>query len=170
MDDNNENFIVVGRFGAPFGVKGWLKVQSFTEPADNILVYQPWYAELKEGIREVKLLASQNHHKAIVVQVEGCNDKEQTVLYRNVNILVHRNALADLGDNEYYCSDLEGLTVYTVEGDELGKIDYVLPTGSNDVLVIKGDKEYLVPYKLHDVIKAIDLNARTMVVDWDKNF
>lgn len=170
MDIDNEKYIVVGRFGAPFGVKGWMKIHSFTEPNDNILQYQPWYADLKTGLTKIKLADSKKHHKNIVAHVEGCEQKEETALYCNANIVVSRDALPVLNNDEYYCSDLEGLSVFTVDGEPLGKIDYILPTGANDVLVIKGEKEHLVPYLRDQVIKKIDLTDKTMVVNWDPDF
>lgn len=170
MSADNNKLIVVGRFGAPFGVKGWMKIHSFTNPIDNILQYQPWYADLQSGLTPIEIVAQRKHHKGIVVQIAGCEDKEQTAVYRNVNIAVNRDVLPELPEDEVYWSDLEGLLVYTEQGVELGKIDHVMPTGANDVLVIKGEREILVPFVRDQVIKKIDLEQQTMIVDWDPDF
>lgn len=170
MSTSEEKFIVIGRFGAPFGVKGWMKIQSFTDPEENVLHYQPWFADLKDGFTEVKIVDSRKHHKGIVIQVEGCDTKEDTARYCNISIAVARSVFPELTDDEYYWADLEGLTVHTTTGEELGKIDHVMPTGANDVLVIKGQKEILVPYLKDRVVKNIDLDNKTMIVDWDPDF
>lgn len=170
MRNSDEKFIVIGRFGAPFGVKGWMKIQSFTDPEDNMLQYQPWYADFKEGFTEVKIIDSRKHHKGTVAHIEGCDTKEDTARYGNISIAVARNVFPELTGDEYYWADLEGLTVYTVAGDELGKIDHVMPTGANDVLVIKGQKDILIPYIKNEVVKNIDLDNKTMIVDWTPIF
>lgn len=170
VSKTDEKTIVIGRFGAPFGVKGWLKVNSFTVPEDNILAYQPWFADLKDGLTEIKLLDHRKHHKGIVVQIEGCEQKEETAFYRNASIAVKRSVLPELEDGEYYWSDLAGLTVNNIKGETLGVIDHVFATGANDVLVVKGDSDILIPYVKESVVKSIDLTAHLMVVDWDPEF
>ena len=147
-----------------------MKIQSFTEPEDNLLQYLPWYAELKDSLAEVKIVDSRKHHKGIVAQIEGCDTKEDTARYRNINIVVQRNVFPELTNDEYYWADLAGLMVHTVTGDELGKIDHVMPTGANDILVIKGQTDILIPYLKDRVVKNIDLEKGTMIVDWDPNF
>ncbi len=162
--------IVVGRFGAPFGVKGWMKLQSFTEPTDNIMDYRPWSVELKTGLTPVEVIDSRRHHGGWVILLAGCDNKEETVLYRNASIMVNHSILPKLGANDFYWSDLEGLSVSTTTGQELGEVQYIMPTGANDVLVIKGEQEHLVPYVFDQVIKKVDLDARKILVDWDTDY
>lgn len=163
-------FITIGRFGTPYGVKGWMKVHSFTEPADNILNYQPWYIKENDTWQPIELSGRRKHNKGVVAGVEGCDNREQSVQYRNVDIAVPRSELPELTQNEYYWTDLEGLQVSMVSGEDLGVVDYVFETGANDVLVVKGEKEHLIPYHLERVVKNIDLDNKTMLVDWDAEF
>ncbi len=166
----DERLITIGRFGAPYGIKGWIKVHSFTDPVDNILAYQPWLAKMGKKWQIIELTESRKHNKGIVVAVAGCDNRDTVALYRNVTIAIKRTQLPALNSNEYYWTDLEGLTVYTFNGEELGKVDYIFATGANDVLVVKGKQEYLIPYLKDDVIKSIDLANAKIIVDWDANF
>ena len=147
-----------------------MKVHSFTAPVDNILQYQPWYIKQNNDWQPLSLSGQRKHHKGVIAAIEGCTDREQTLQYRNVEIAVKRDEFPQLDSNEYYWTDLQGLQVNTVNGDNLGVIDHIFATGANDVLVVKGDKEHLIPYQLEHVIKNIDLDHNTMLVDWDPEF
>lgn len=164
----NHNKIIVGRLGVPYGVRGWIKVNSFTKPKDNILNYQPWLIDIRGKQQTVTLADHKPHGKSIVVLIEGCKDRDAAATYTNATITIYREQLPALAENEYYWTDLEGLTVYNHDETVLGTIEYIMSTGSNDVLVVKGDKEYLIPYLPKDVIVNINLAARTMHVKWDE--
>ena len=167
---DHERLITIGRFGAPYGVKGWVKVHSFTDPIDNIFTYQPWLAKLGKKWQEIKLTDFRKHNKGLIVAIAGCDNRDTTVLYRNATIAVKRAQLPSLNTGEYYWTDLKDLMVHTVTGDELGKVNYIFATGANDVLVVKGKREYLIPYLQDSVIKTIDLQSGKIIVDWDANF
>ena len=168
--DKSDKLITVGRLGASYGVMGWIKVHSFTDPIDNILTYQPWLVKRQGQWQPLELTGSRKHNKGIIVAIDGCNNKEDTALYRNLEIAVKREQLPALEAGEFYWTDLHDLKVYTTDGDELGKVDSILATGANDVLVVKGKQEYLIPYLRNEVIKDIDLGNSKIVVDWDVNF
>jgi len=163
----DEKIVIVGRIGAPYGVKGWMKIKSFTNPMENILVYQPWLIKRQGQWQPLAINGSRYHHNRLIASVQGCDSKEAALPYRLTEIAVKRKQLATLGKHEYYWTDLQELTVFTISGDELGRIDHILPTGANDVLVVKGERQHLIPYLLHEVIKKIDLVNGKMVVDWD---
>jgi 16S rRNA processing protein RimM len=167
-----EKFIVIGRLGAPYGVKGWIKLQSFTDPVDNILEYQPWLATLNGKNTSIEVINHRKHNKGIVVQLEGCTNRDDTLYYRNSDIIVNRDVLPALDAGEFYWADLEGIEVFTLEGNRLGTIDHLFPTGANDVIVVKdkGKSECLIPYLMDKVIKEIDLDNNKMIVDWDTDF
>jgi 16S rRNA processing protein RimM len=162
--------VVVGRIGAVFGVKGWLKIHSFTEPMDNILHYSPWYIQDKGTwqIKEIVEFAVQT--KQLIVQFAGLHDRESAQLFTGLEIAVAKELLPKLATDEYYWADLEGLTVVNTEGVVLGKVDYLFATGSNDVLVVKGSKQYLIPFLLNQFVLSIDLPSSSMQVDWDADF
>ena len=166
----HERLVTVGRFGAPYGVKGWVKLHSFTDPIDNIFIYQPWLVKLGKKWQTIKLTDFRKHNKGLIVAIEGCDNRDTTALYRNVTIAVKRTQLPALNTGEYYWTDLEGLTVHTLDDNELGKVDYIFATGANDVLVVKGKREHLIPYLQNNVIKKIDLQNSKIIVDWDADF
>ncbi len=161
----------VGRIIGPYGVRGWLKVYSYTHPKKNILDYAPWFIQLGQGPAEVRrLIDGRVHGKNIVAQVEGCSTREQVSRWVGAEISVERSRLPRLEPGEYYWADLIGWKVITVTGVELGTVDHLLETGANDVVVIKGERERLIPYIKGSVIRETDPVARVLWVDWDPEF
>lgn len=162
--------VAVGRFGSPYGVKGWLKVISYTDPMDQILSYLPWFIIKDNHMLSLEKVKGKIHGKNLVVNLEGCGDREQAKMFTNIEIYINRSQLPLLQD-EYYWIDLVGLTVINEQQINLGKVDSLLATGSNDVLIVKDDegKERYIPYLTH-VVLEVDFIAKTMLVDWDANF
>lgn len=159
--------IVVGCLGAPYGLRGWIKVNSYTQPIENIVTYQPWLITIKGKEQSILIASYKFHGENIIVQFDDCDDRDTATLYTNATISITRDQLPDLPKDEYYWTDLEGLTVINHDQTTLGVISYIMSTGANDVLVVKGDKEYLIPYLPDDVILNIDLKARLMHVRWE---
>ena len=173
MDDQTHQFVVVGKISSAFGVKGWLKINSFTDPVTNILQFKPWYLQTRQihqPWKSVKVLAGRAHGKQVVVQLEGLNDRNQAELMRGLEIAVKRDQLPETQDDEFYWVDLEGLKVVNREGVELGVVDALMETGANDVLVVRGEKERLIPYVMDEYVLDVDLDAGTIIVDWDPDF
>jgi 16S rRNA processing protein RimM len=166
-----KNWVLVGSVGKPHGVKGWIKINSYTEPTSNILHYQPWYLstfEQEPDVVEIRQHKIQGSH--LIVQFENCQTPEEARLLTNRKIYVERKQLSALAHQEYYWMDLEGLEVYTCENIYLGVVQTLIETGSNDVLIVQGEKKHLIPFLLDQVIKTIDLEQKKMVVDWDPHF
>lgn len=161
--------VIVGRFGGPYGVRGWIKVISFTNPVEKILDYLPWQINKDGEWRLTNIVAGRQHGKNIVVQLKECNDRDQTRFYTHCEIAIERSQLPKLSPDEYYWMDLEGLKVLTTLGEDLGFVDHLLSTGAHDVLVVKGDRERLIPY-LNDVIVEVDLAKHQIIVNWDSTF
>ncbi len=162
--------VVVGQFGAPYGVQGWLRVNSFTEPMERILSYQPWQVVSRDRKWTPEVVAWRRHGKGLVVKIRGCDDREQTAVLLNADITIARSDLPVVKDGEYYWADLEGLLVVTVQGVVLGRVDHLFDTGANEVLVVKGDRLRMVPFDRDNVIRLVDLAAKRLVVDWDPDF
>jgi 16S rRNA processing protein RimM len=162
--------MVMGRVGGAYGVHGWLRVRSDSSPANNILLYQPWLLERNQKRFELEVAESRLHGKGLVVKFEGCADRTDALAYVGSEILVPRGVLPKLGSDEYYWSDLIGLEVVTTAGVELGRVDHLLETGANDVLVIRGDGEHLIPFVFPDFINSVDLEQGRILVDWDSSF
>lgn len=166
----DENKVVIGRIGAAHGVKGWLKIHSFTEPRENIFNYSPWFIKKQDKWQAIEIAEFSDHTPQMVILFAGCNDRDVAQMYTGAEIAIERKQLPNLKQDEYYWSDLEGLTVVNTENIVLGKVDYLFETGSNDVLVVKGDKQYLIPFLLDQFILAIDLPEKTIKVAWDAEF
>lgn len=161
--------VSIGRFGSPFGVRGWIKVISYTDPRDQILTYRPWQIDVQGEWQLAQVVDAQSHVKNIVVKLEGCDDRNAAQLYTHQEIAIEREQLPVLKNGEYYWVDLIGLEVITTKGEKFGFVDHLFATGNNDVFVVKGDRERLIPY-IDEVIKEINLQTKRIVVDWDASF
>ena len=143
---------------------------SYTEPRDNIVHYQPWYLKRKGEWQEHRLAEGRQHGKGVVARLAGCEDRDRAALLIGAEIGVRRDQLPVAQPGEYYWSDLQGLQVVTLKGELLGTVDHLLETGANDVLVLRGERERLIPFVLGQVIHDVDLEGGEIQVDWDKDF
>ncbi|MBS98692.1 MAG: ribosome maturation factor RimM [Oceanospirillaceae bacterium] len=173
---SEEDVVTLGRFTSTYGVKGWIKVYSYTEPMENILTYSPWLVRLDGRWTELKRVGGKKHGKGLVARLDKVESPEQARLYTNLEIAVPKTELPQLESGEYYWSQLENLLVYTESGVLLGRVDHLMETGANDVLVVKGTEdsidreERLLPWLPDQVVKEIDLDSGIMRVDWDPEF
>lgn len=161
--------VVLGKISGVFGVKGWLKVYSYTSPLESILNYSGWTLERNGVVQTCKIAKGQRHGKGIIVLLEGITNRNQAEEYIGNVIKLDRSELPDVQENEYYWADLEGLNVVTTDGVELGVVEYLFDTGSNDVMHIKGDKARLLPF-IDQVVKEVNLKEGLITVDWDPDF
>ena len=173
------SLVNVGRLTAVYGIKGWLKVHSYTEPAENLFDYQPWLLKTAHGIKQVEIDEVRPHGDAFVVHLVGVDDRDQAAAFTAVDIAVNRDQLPELDEGEYYWSQLEGLRVITeFQGTtkDLGKVVKLFETGANDVLVVQGDegsvdqRERLIPYVPDQFVLSVDLGKGEIRVDWDPEF
>jgi 16S rRNA processing protein RimM len=153
-----------------YGVGGWVRVFSYTEPRGNIVDYQPWHLRSGDDWEPRRLAEGRVHGKGVIARLEGCEDRDQALALMNREIGVRRDQLPATAPGEYYWSDLMGLEVVNLQHASLGKVDHLLETGANDVLVVVGDRERLIPFVQHDVVKRVDLETGVIQVDWDKDF
>ncbi len=160
----------MGRIGAPYGVRGWLHVISATEPPEALLTWSPWYLGKADQWRPIEVVEGRWHGKGLVVQLAGVDGRDAAAALKGWEIAVPRHRLPPLPEGEYYWVDLIGLQVVTEQGEPLGEIDHLLETGANDVLVVRGERERLIPYVRDQYVREIDLAARRMVVAWDPEF
>jgi len=166
----DEPMVVLGRLSGLYGVQGWLKVFSDTEPREGIIKYPDWWVRQQGGWKRMRVEQGRRHGKGVVVKLEGIDNRDAAAKLLNAEVAVDRNALPETAPGEFYWTDLEGLTVVCVDGTELGRVDHLIETGANDVLVVTGERERLIPYIPEQVIKQIDLEQGRMVVDWDPEF
>ena len=162
--------INVGRISGVFGVKGWIKVFSFTDIRENILNYSPWLLKKDSETRSVDVVDGKLQGKAVVAQLGGVNDRDQAASLIGWDIFITPEQLPKVAKGEYYWSDLIGLNVETNLGVQLGIVDGLLETGANDVVIIKGERERVIPFLQGQTIINIDLDAGRIVVDWDPDF
>jgi 16S rRNA processing protein RimM len=159
--------VILGRIDGLFGVRGWIKVYSYTEPREAVLEYRGWLLS-RDGVwQPVELAEGRRHGKAIIARLEGIADRDAAARLLGCDIGVDRDALPEPEDGHYYWSDLEGLTVVRKDGTELGKVAYLMATGANDVLVVDGPAERLIPFVPETVILDVDLAAGVIRVDWE---
>lgn len=165
-----EQLILLGKVVGVFGVQGLVKLHSYTQPHENILRYKPWILRHGADDHRVDKPEGRTQGKGIVAQLPGCADRDGAQRWVGAEIWVDRGSLPKAGRGEYYWADLEGLSVKTTDGAALGTVSHLFATGSNDVLVVKGERERLIPFVREDVVKEIDLAGGVIVVDWDPEF
>lgn len=148
-----------------------MKVFSHTQPRENILKYSPWLLQ-KNGKTEVyKLIEGQRHGHSVIAELEGVNDRDAAAELMGAELLIRRDQLPKPKAGEYYWADLIGLKVENSESVYLGRVESLMETGANDVLVVKdGEVERLIPFLQQHTVLGIDLENGLMVVDWDANF
>ena len=167
--DPDERYVVVGRITGVFGVKGWVRVFSYTDPPENILRYGPWLVGNSSAVT-YRVKNGSVHGRGIVAHLDGIDDRDvaRTLIGRSIRI--PRRKFQQAGKDQYYWSDLLGLEVVNRDGSSLGKVEDVLETGANDVLVVQGDRRRLLPFVTGSVIKSVDMESGRISVDWDADF
>ena len=170
MSERASRLVIIGRVAGVYGVRGWIKVLSAMEPPEAILDYPSWQVRSGSEWRPMVLVEGRRHGKGILAHLASCDDRDVARALVGAEIAMARSELPDPGPNRFYWADLEGLTVRTVAGVELGIVDHLLETGANDVLVVKGERERLIPYVRDSVVKEVDLDQGVILVDWDPEF
>jgi 16S rRNA processing protein RimM len=162
--------VLLGRIVGVFGVEGWVKLHSFTEPRENIFRYKPWTLRGPAGESTVDKPQGRAQGKGVVARLSGIDDRDAAAALVGTEIWVPREALPKPRQGEYYWADLEGMTVRTLEGVDLGRVSHLFATGANDVMVVQGDRERLIPFVVGLQVVAVDVDARCIEVDWDPAF
>lgn len=179
MSTQSAHWLTLGHISGVHGVRGWVKVHSYTQPPEKIIEYKPWRLTRAGISQTVEPVDAKYSGKALVVELDGVTDREQALALRQSDICIGADQLPHLSAGEYYWYQLEGLrvtSVYQGKRYPLGTVDHLLETGANDVLVVKGDqdsidrKERLIPYLVGQTVLNIDLDAGNIQVDWDPEF
>jgi 16S rRNA processing protein RimM len=167
----SEEFIPVGKISGAFGVKGWVKVYSFTEPRANILEYSPLFLSRQGEWVEIKVSGGHLQGKGLVMGIANVTDRDQVQPLIGAELAIKKDQLEPTEEDEFYWADLMGLSVENLDGDLLGQVDHLLETGANDVLVVKAKgTERLIPFVMDEIVKLVDLDNKLIRVDWDKDF
>jgi 16S rRNA processing protein RimM len=162
-----DDAVLVGKVAGFFGVKGWIKVFSFTDPRQAILDYGPWWLKQSGEWQQAVIAEGQRHGKSVIVRLDGVTDRDEAARWLGCEIAVASETLPAPSDGSYYWRDLEGLEVLHRDGRSLGKVKYVMETGAHDVLVTNGDKERLIPFVMDEVVLGVDVAGGVIDVDWE---
>lgn len=166
----NDRKVPVGRISGLFGVRGWVKVYSYTDPRENVVHYSPWHLVLDGQSRQVRLLAGRAHGDSVVASIEGVQDRDAAAALIGSEIEVDRAVFGKTARQQFYWTDLQGMKVQTLTGEVLGMVDHLFETGANDVMVVVGEGRHLVPFLYGRVVAGVDTDQRVITVDWDPAF
>ena len=165
----DEKKLLVGKINGFFGIQGWVKIFSYTEPRRNILQYQPWYFIDNGTYKAIEMNTGREQSKTIVAHVKGINNRDEALKLIGKDLYINKDQLPELDNDSHYWHELDGFRVINNNGVDLGVVDYLVDTDSNSVLVTKGDKEHWIPY-VKPYLVSIDKENGVISVDWDENF
>ena len=166
MDASGERHVSIGRVGGAHGVRGWLKIRSATAPPSRIFEYQPWRVHQDGHWHSIEVRGVRRHGESFVVKLDGVDDRESARAWIGADITVRRDQLPPLSPGEYYWCDLIGMTVHNTAGVSLGRVRSLMETGANDVMIVVGDFEILIPFVPEQVVHSVDLRRGKIMVDW----
>ena len=166
----------MGKLGAVYGIKGWLKIHSFTNAAEDIFEYQPLLIKPKGQFQELQIESWKSHTGGFVAKIVGFDVREKTQDLVGLEIFVDPNKLPTLSD-DFYWRDLIGCQVTTAKNYDLGVVTEIMETGSKDVLVVKANsndafnkKERLIPFIKSQVVSHVDIAKKLIQVNWEPDF
>ena len=167
--NKNENAapIVLGRVSGLYGVKGWVKVFSYTDPREAILEYSDCLLSIGGEWLPARIAEGRKHGKSIIARLDDTEDRDAAKELIGAEIAVQREALPEIESGQYYWADLEGLTVVHRDGRMLGKVAYLMATGTHDVMVVRGEQETLIPFVPERFVLEVNLAESKIRVDWE---
>jgi len=169
MSQHDDDLICVGHILGSQGIKGWVRVFSNTSPRENIVSYSPWFIE-QGNARKATAVQGRRQGKNVLARLEGVEDRTQADELTGCRIFINPQLLPQLEAGAYYWSDLVGLAVETVQGEPLGVIASMMETGADDVMVLSGERERLIPFVIDQIVREIDLDKQRLVVDWSPEY
>lgn len=165
--EESRRLIVIGRIGRVHGVQGWVRLHSYTDPRDALLSYGDCFLRSTGEWRAARFADGRAQGRTLIARFDGVFDRDDAARLTGADIGVRRDDLPDAEAGRYYWADLEGLAVRQRDGRSLGEVSYLIATGANDVLVVRGERETLIPFIMNDVILEVDLTAGVISVDWE---
>jgi 16S rRNA processing protein RimM len=174
-----ERLVGMGRISAPFGIKGWIRVQPFTDTAGGLTNFSTWWLGSAGSWREHEVEQSQAQGTDVVAKLAGVNDRDVAAAFKGQQVAIPREAFPPAENGEFYWADLVGLRVKNTQGLDFGVVTSMLETGANDVMVVQqnarliavGDEEQerLIPF-IADVVKRVDIAAGLIEVEWGADY
>ncbi len=169
--------IILGQLGAVYGIKGWIKVQAFTDYVESIFDYGDWLIGRDKSWQKAEIVEWRRHNKGLIVKFADVDVREKAQLLTGMEIAVLESQLPELAEDEFYWRDLVGMQVVNTTGYNMGAVKSLMETGSNDVLVVKanpndafGKTERLIPFIESQMIQQVDQEQRVITVDWEADF
>jgi 16S rRNA processing protein RimM len=159
----------MGRIAIPYGVKGWMKIQTFTEAVDTLADYAEWYVKKSGEWQLYQVANAKLHTNSLVAELVGISDRDQALALKGCEIAVPADTLPETAENEYYWTDLIGLSVVNLRGEAFGEVAQMLEAGAHDVLVVRGEREHLIPF-VGKVVQHVDLATKLITVDWELDY
>ena len=169
MSQHDEELICVGHVLGAKGLKGWIRVFSHTSPRDNILSYSPWWIDRGEGLQAFEV-DGHREGRHVLARLAGIDDRTLAETLTGCRLYIRQRQLPRLAAGEYYWSDLIGLDVETLEAEPLGRVSAMMETGADDVMVLEGERERLIPFVIDEIVREVDLGNRRLVVDWSPEY
>jgi 16S rRNA processing protein RimM len=167
MSGDSSSLIELGVVGAPFGVRGWVKLRSFTDPPDRLLQHRSLQLGMGGSWTTHHVEASGRSGGQLTAKLSGINDRDQAASLRGAQVCVPRSELPQRDDKDFYRADLIGCEVMNLAGVRLGKVEHFVETPAQVLMVVRGEQEYWVP-AVPRHLRRVDLQARQVVVDWDE--
>ncbi|MEM9604381.1 MAG: ribosome maturation factor RimM [Pseudomonadota bacterium] len=159
-----------GKITGHYGVRGWVKVFAYTRPLESLLDYRAWWVMTTGGWLALDVAECRLHGKGIIARIAGVSDRNAAEPLLGNAFFVQRGDMPAADEDSYYWAELVGLDVVNQAGEHLGKVDHLFETGANDVIVVRGERERLIPWLRPDVVLEVDLDGGRMRVDWDADF
>ena len=169
MSQDDDDLFDAGHIIGAFGVRGQVKVFSHTTPRENILNYSPWIVEI-DGVRATLDVSGSRQGKNVIARIEGVTTRDQAEAMSSSKIFIRPEQLAPLAEGEYYWAQLEGLRVLNQHDEDFGVIDHMMETGANDVMVVQGERERLIPFVMHEVVTRVELDSGRVIVNWEADY
>ena len=167
---NDQEKVVIGRVSSPHGIKGWLKILSYTDPLENIFSYKSIFLKKRNDYIPFEIEDYSISGKIIRMKLKGVDDRNHSEEIAECEILVNRDDLPEISSDSYYWTDLIGFQVKRMDSKDLGLLDSFFETGSNDVMVVvgKNNTRNLIPFINKEVIKSVDLESKVIIIDWNE--
>jgi len=167
---DSQREVIVGKISGIYGVSGWIRVHSYTRPVENIFSYSPWLIGETGSWETRELLQGRSQGKGLIARLDGLDDRDEARSLIGKDVAINREQMPELPEGEYYWCDLLGLDVINQEDMVLGKVTEIQETGANDVLIVKGERRYLIPLVIGHHVLEIDPDNRRIRVDWDPEY
>ncbi len=159
----------MARILGPFGIQGWIKLKTFTESPDGLAGHPSWWLKTQQGWRSADLEEFRVRPAAVSAKLEGVDDRDAAEALRGVEVAITREDLGEAAQGELYWVDLVGLEAVNLQGESLGRVEELLRTGGADVLVLRGERERLIPF-VADFVKSVDRETGRITVDWEAGY